>query len=326
MACLARACCSFSLVLLAAAASAQDANITQPVDDLERLLAAEPLVIHHAEISRPKAKGDITLKADVSFGGAPPLRVKLRKAEPGADSFNNVPRYDLAAYELQKLFIDPPEYVVPPTTLRMVALADFARYSPGVDRTFAPADQVLAVVQYWLSDITVIADVYDPARFESDAVYARHIGQLNVLTHLIQHRDSNVGNFLIGRAEQGPRVFSIDHGVAFSSPDSDRGELWKDMRVNRLPADTVMRLRAIKPDLLDAKLGVLAQWRLEGGAWVPAPLGPNLSPRRGVRRDGDQLQMGLTRIELKAIQRLLGRLLERIDRGEITTFEAPVPR
>ena len=83
--------------------AAQDANITQPVADLERLLAAEPLVITQAEISRPKAKGDITLKADVSFGGAPPLRVKLRKAEPGADSFNNVPRYDLAAYELQKL-------------------------------------------------------------------------------------------------------------------------------------------------------------------------------------------------------------------------------
>src|SRR6187455_3705265 len=80
------------LLAFGATAAAQDANITQPVADLERLLAAEPLVITQAEISRPKAKGDITLKADVSFGGAPPLRVKLRKSEPGADSFNNVPR------------------------------------------------------------------------------------------------------------------------------------------------------------------------------------------------------------------------------------------
>ena len=109
---------------VAATATAQDANITRPIDELERLLVAEPLVITSAEISRPTAKGDITLKADVSFGGAPPLRVKLRKSEPGANSFNNVPRYDLAAYELQKLFIDPPEYVVPPTALRMVALYD----------------------------------------------------------------------------------------------------------------------------------------------------------------------------------------------------------
>jgi len=173
------------LLALAFTAAAQDSNITQPIADLERLLAAEPLVITQAEISRPKAKGDITLKADVSFGGAPPLRVKLRKAEPGANTFNNVPRYDLAAYELQKLFIEPAEYVVPPTALRFVPLADFAKYQPDVARTFSSADQVLAVLQYWLSDIAVIADVYNPTRFSADPLYARHIGQLNVLTYLI---------------------------------------------------------------------------------------------------------------------------------------------
>ena len=227
------------LLALAVTAAAQDSNITQPIADLERLLAAEPLVITQAEISRPKAKGDITLKADVSFGGAPPLRVKLRKAEPGAEAFNNVPRYDLAAYELQKLFIDPAEYVVPPTALRFIPRADFAKYQPDVARTFSSADQVLAVLQYWLSDITVIADVYNPTRFATDPLYARHIGQLNVLTYLIAHRDSNVGNFLIGKTSTGARVFSIDHGVAFASEDSDRGEAWKVMRVDRLPADTV---------------------------------------------------------------------------------------
>ncbi|HEX9207296.1 MAG TPA: hypothetical protein VF851_03605 [Steroidobacteraceae bacterium] len=305
------------LLLVAATAGAQDANITQPIADLERILAAEPLVITHAEISRPKAKGDITLKADVAFGDAPPLRVKLRKAEPGADSFNNVPRYDLAAYELQKLFIDPPEYVVPPTALRMVPLADFAKYSPDVQRTFPPADQVLAVAQYWLSDIKVVADVYDPALFATDPVYARHIGQLNVLTYLIEHRDSNVGNFLIGRAERGARVFSIDHGVAFASIDSDRGELWKDLRVKQLPADTIARLRAITPEMLESRLGVLAQWRKQDGRFVAVPPGPNLAPKRGVRRSGDQLQMGLTSMEIQSIHRLLLRLLQRVDSGEI---------
>jgi hypothetical protein len=314
--------CTFLLLSIGAAAVAQDANVTRPVDELERLLAAEPLVIEQAEISRPKARGDITLKADVSFGGAPALRVKLRKAEPGAEEFNNVPRYDLAAYELQKLFLDPPEYVVPPTTLRFVPRADFAKYSPGVAATFPPADQVLAVVQYWLSDIKVIADVYDPGRFAADPVYARHIGQLNVLTYLIRHRDSNVGNFLIGRDERGARVFSIDHGVAFASVDSDRGRLWRDLRVSRLPADLVARLRDVTPEVLDSKLAVLAQWRLQDGAWVPTTPGTNLSPRRGVRRDGDALQMGLTKLEIQSIQRLLDRLLERVDRGEITTFTA----
>jgi hypothetical protein len=311
------------LLGLVATAAAQDSNITQPIADLERLLAAEPLVITQAEISRPKAKGDITLRADVSFGGAPPLRVKLRKAEPGANSFNNVPRYDLAAYELQKLFIDPPEYVVPPTALRMVPLADFARYSPGVERTFSSADQVLAVVQYWLSDITVIADVYDPARFDADPVYARHIGQLNVLTYLIEHGDANVGNFLIGKAATGARVFSIDHGVAFASEESDRSKVWKDMRVKRLPADTVDRLRKITPQLLQDRLGVLAQWQLQGAQFVPVAPEKNLSLNRGVRREGDDLQMGLTKSEISAVYRLLTRLIERIDAGEITVVAAP---
>lgn len=315
-----RATRTFLLLLAAGTAQGQDANITQPIAELERTLAAEPLVITHAEISRPKAKGDITLRADVAFGDAPPLRVKLRKAEPGAESFNNVPRYDLAAYELQKLFIDPPEYVVPPTALRMVPRADFAKYSPDVQKTFPPADQVLAVAQYWLSDIKVIADVYDPVRFAADPVYARHIGQLNVLTHLIQHRDSNVGNFLIGRAERGARVFSIDHGVAFASIDSDRGELWKDMRVTQLPADTIARLRVITPEQLESRLAVLAQWRMQDGQYVPVPLGPNLGARRGVRRVDGQLQMGLTSMEIQAIHRLLARLLQRIDKGEITAL------
>jgi hypothetical protein len=309
-------------LLLVAAATAQDANIKQPIEDLERLLAAEPLVITYAEISRPNAKGDITLRADVSFGGAEPLRVKLRKAEPGANSFNNVPRYDLAAYELQKLFLDPAEYVVPPTALRMVPLADFAKYSPGVKRTFPGADQVVAVVQYWLSDIKSIEDVFDSARFAADPAYARHIGQLNVLTYLIRHRDSNRGNFLIGKAEVGARVFSIDHGVAFASEDSDRGELWKDLRVNRLPADTVERLRRVTPQLLTERLAVLAQWQLEDGSFVPVAAGENLSQGNGVRREGKDLQMGLTKSEISSLNRLLKRLLEQVDRGEITLVPA----
>jgi hypothetical protein len=310
------------LPALAATAAAQDTNITQPVADLERLFAAEPLVIAHAEISRPKAKGDITLKADVSFGGAPPLRVKLRRADPGADSFNNVPRYDLAAYELQKLFLDPPEYLVPPTALRMVPVADFAKYVPDVVRTFSRADQVLAVVQYWLSDIKLVEDVYDPARFATDPLYARHIGQLNVLTYLIAHRDSNLGNFMIGKAEVGARLFSIDHGVAFASEESDRGELWNDVRVNRFPADTIERLRQISPQVLTDRLSVLAQWRVEGRSYVPVALGENLFESRGVRTKGEVLQMGLNKSEIREVYRRLTKLLERVDRGEITLVPA----
>jgi hypothetical protein len=317
--------CFAAALLTIASAAAQDANITQPPQELERLFAAEPLVIEQAEISRPKAQGDITLRAEVSFGGAPALRVKLRRAEPGAEAFNNVPRYDLAAYELQKLFLDPEEYVVPPTALRMVPLADFARFAPEVERTFRDADQVLCVVQYWLNDITNAQDIYYPARFAVDPLYARHIGQLNLLTYLIEHRDSNLGNFLIGRATTGQRVFSIDHGLAFASEGGDRGELWKVIRVDRFPADAVERLRAVTPELLKQRLGVLAQWRLENRAYVPVPTSDNLAASRGVRREDGVLQMGLTESEIMQVYRQLTRFLSQVDRGRLALVPEPGP-
>ena len=307
-------------VLACVAVPAQDLNIPRAADAIEHELASAPFRIVTAEISRPKAKGDITLKADVSFSDGPPYRVKLRRAVPGAEDFNNRPRYDLAAYELQKLFLEPAEYVVPPTALRMMPLAELQPHSPEAQPTFKGSDDVLVVLQYWLHEVKVIADVYDPERFATDPAYARHIGQLNVLTFLIEHGDSNVGNFLISRAEAGPRVFSIDNGVAFEFNESDRGQLWMKLRVDRLPADTVERLRAITAAELHGRLGVLAQWQLRDGRWVAMAPGENLAPARGVRKEGDVVQLGLRKSDIEQVARQLARLLKQVDDGKIATF------
>ena len=247
------------LVVAASAAGAQDANITFPVAELEHMLADDPFTIVSAEISRPKARGDITLKAEVSFDGRPPIRVKLRKAEPGADDFNNQPRYDIAAYRLQAMFLDPADYVVPPTALRFLPTEEFRKYSRDVERTFTGVDEALAVLQYWLQEVKVVEDVLSPTLYAADPMYARHVEQMNVLTWLIDHGDSNLGNFLISRSEQGARVFSVDNGVAFASGGSDRGRQWDEMRVSKLPAATVERLRRITAADLEAQLGVVAQ-------------------------------------------------------------------
>jgi hypothetical protein len=143
---------------------------------------------------------------------------------------------------------------------------------------------------------------------------------MNILTCLIQHRDSNAGNFLLGRTGPGPRVFSIDNGVAFASKDSDRGMLWKDLRVKRLPGDAVARLRGIRREDLEARLGVLAQWRMRDGHYVPVAPSGNLAPARGVRHRGDDLQMGLTEAEIADVFRQAQHLLARVDAGEIETF------
>ena len=202
----------------------------------------------------------------------------------------------------------------------MVPLDEFRKYSPDVRPTFRGSDDVLGVLQYWLQEVMVIEDVYDPARFASDPVYARHIGQLNIFTFLIEHGDSNVGNFLISRAPEGARVFSIDNGVAFAHNESDRGDLWKDLRVDRLPADAVQRLRALSERELEAQLAVLAQWELRDGHYVAVPLGESLSKYRGVRLKDDVVQLGLTGNEIRGVWRQIERLLKEIDNGKITTF------
>ncbi|RPH56704.1 MAG: hypothetical protein EHM89_15035 [Acidobacteria bacterium] len=314
---------TIATLIVAGPILAQDTNITMPVAELERMLADDPLKIVSADKSRPKAPGDITSKAEVSLGGREPFRVKLRRSEPGAEGFNNLPRYDLAAYAIQRLLMDPNEYVMPPTALRMIPVAEFKSHyhdPAAVKPTFKRADEVLCVVQYWLQNVTNPPDILDMKKFDTDAVYARHIGQLNVFTYLIEHRDSNQGNFLISKAEQGPRVFSIDHGVAFASLDSDRGTAWRDLRVDRLPKDTVERVRALDKDVLTSKLGVLGQWELRDGHYVPVPLTENIWPSRGVRIKDGVVQMGLTREEISAVARQVKRLLNKVDNGKVKVF------
>ena len=196
------------LLLQATIAAADPVNIDGDPLVIERTLATEPMKIVTAQISRPKAQGDITLKADVAFGDRAPMRVKLRKAMPGADTFNNVPRYDLAAYELQKLLVAPADFVVPPTALRMIPAAELRSYEE-VESTFVNSDDVLNVVQYWLKDIAVIEDVFDAAKFESDPVYAKHIGDLNIFTFLIWVTAIRTRAIsLISREPAGARVYS----------------------------------------------------------------------------------------------------------------------
>ena len=312
------------LALLAAATSsvvlAQDRHIVVPVGELESMMRSEPLRIESAEVSRPTLRGDITLKADVVFGERPPLLVKVRNAEPGAETFNNVPRYEIAAYELQKLLVDEAEYVVPPTALRMVPLEELREFAPKARATFFGADEVLCVVQYWLQDVAARTDVLDSERFETDAAYARHVGQLNVLTYLIEHADSNPGNFLVSAEPEGARVFSIDNGVAFASEVSDRGQLWRTMRVERLPADIVARLRQLTETDLMSRLGVLAQWELTDGHYVAVSPTDNLKSNIGVRRRAGTIQMGLTRGEITSVLSRAKRLLRMIDDAKISTY------
>jgi hypothetical protein len=306
-----------ALSVSAVPVAAQDANFTRPIPELEERLRTGVFEIQDWRGSR--AEGDRTARVLLAFSDSVHLLAKWGSAAPGASMFNNEPRFEVAAYELQKLFLEPAEYVVPPTVLRAFPLAWVKQHSPFAERTFRDVESVLVVLQYWMANVAP-DNLWDSRRAQQDTLYARYIGNFNVLTHLVRHNDSNIGNFLISGYEPAPRVFSVDNGVAFSAPRSDRGAAWRDMRVRRLPAHTVQRLRAITTDDLVNTLAVLAEFEVHGNLLVAVEAGENMDPRRGVRNRDGRVQLGLTQSEIDGVANRLRNLLSQIDRGRISEF------
>jgi hypothetical protein len=266
-----------------------------------------------------RAPGDRTQQVTLQYPDDTVIKVKWANAPRGGGTFNNEPRYERAAFVLQKMFLGDDEYVVPPTILRVFPLDYVRAHVPEIAPTFGKASSVLVALQYWVPQLTP-KNFWDEQRAESDTVYARRIGNMNILTYLIRHADANVGNFLISQVADDPRVYSVDNGVSFRSIPSNRGYEWRDLRVKRLPAATVERLRAITRADLDAALAVLAEFEIRDGVLVEVPPDENLSPGRGIRQSDGRIQLGLTQAEIGDVESRLRSLLRNVDSGKLTTF------
>ncbi len=318
MAGLAAAAVGAAGALAPAGVAAQDVNVLLPTDTIEARLAAGPFEILDRRGSR--FEGDRTSRVALSYPDGVMLVTKWARSAPGGETFNNNPRYELAAYEIQKLFLDESEYVVPPTVARAFPLDWYRELEPGATATFTGTQSVMVVLQYWLVNVTG-TDFWDEDRFQADTLYARHLANFNILTHLIFHGDQNAGNYLISRSPENPRVFSVDNGLAFSGEVSDRGHHWRRLRVDRLPASTVERLRGMTREELVRRLETVAEFRvLDDGTLEAVEPGPNLQPRRGVRRSEDRIQLGLTAREINGVWRRLEGLLRDVDRGDTGVF------
>ena len=298
-------------------AFAQDTNIIYPIDYIEELLVSDPYQIRIARDVRfkgDKTKTSIFVANDTTF-----IRIKFKSAVPGGEEFNNEPRYDVAAYRLQKLFLDPENYVVPPSLLRTMPLQNCQKIDENALATFQHCDDVILSIQYWMENLTH-EDIYNKNRFATDSLYARHFANFNIFTYLIKHNDSNVGNALISTDPNNPRVFAVDNDVAFAADMSARGTEWRNLKVKRLPKATIDRLREIQLEDLQRELSVVAQFQLVDGKLVPMELNETLNKSRGVRTQDGVVQFGLTEYEINQVYKRLEKLLEQVDSGKFQTF------
>ncbi len=278
---------------------------------------------------------ELTERKQTEYGGSGPSRLTLYfpkiersirfkwKAVPSEEleTVNNSPRKEIAAYEIQKLFLDPEDYVVPTTLLHCEPMGRYAAEQGALRPSMKGTDCVLGVLSVWLQDVTIAETLYEEARFTKEPDYAHYMANFNLLTYLIDHKDARESNFLVAKDSARRQVFSVDNGIAFQ-PFLYKffANNWNVIRVAGLREKYVERLRELEREDLDV-LGVVAQFEKdEGGVFVPVGHGDNLSPNEGVRLRGNVIQIGLARFEIEGVWRRIQRLLKEVDSGAIPVF------
>ncbi len=305
-------------------------NWPVPPERAESLLGDTPLDDENIEIvSMEGAGGGVTgaRRDEVRFKKAhEQLRLKWKTFPPGKlEGANNSPRRELAAYDVQKLFLDPEDYVVPTSVARCVPLEIYQRRNPGEPASVDGTECVLGLISLWMKDVEVPPELFEPARFRADPSYAYFLSNFNVLTYLIGHKDGRDGNFLVAKDPKRRQVFAVDNGVAF---DIAYGGMWfnwfvpnyNTIRIPAIRKDTVERLRGVRRADLDG-LGVLVQFeRNQAGLLENVPAGSNLDPKRPARIQDGTVQLGLKPDEIDDIWERIQDLLKDVDEGKLGTF------
>jgi len=314
------AACLLAAAVAGAQPSGPDGNIPLPAPQLEQRLLVEPFQV--VEVGKTSGGMMTTEKLTLLFpNDGMRIKAKWKAAPTGGEGWNNYPRREIGAYAVQQLFLDPDDYVVPPSVARCIPLADYepiqAKATPNIPHTRC----VLGTLSAWLSNVEEPKETYDVERFTRDPRFARLFGNLNILTYLIAHRDRRPSNFLISTDELNPQMFSVDNGIAF-------GDLlfnylnWQfdNIVIGSLPAAAVARLRAVTPERL-AQLEVLEDLQPDADGILRASSTTTpVDPKHGERADGKGIQIGLTTAEIKDLAQRIHDLLAKVDSGKLTVF------
>ena len=293
--------------------------------DLEILGSADPPTgIQGAQV--------LTLRV----GRLMPIVFRAKWRAHSTTTTRNSPRRELAAYAVQKLFLEPDEYVVPPSAPHCFPLEE---YRDRVDRkataTFAEAPCVYGILSYWLEDVQSLADAaeagwfhgqyrhaFDPQLFADNAAYRDSISRVNLLTYIIGHADSHAKNFVITSDSAAPLVYSVDNSLSLGLKKNkrlDRRHDWSRLMVPALPRSAIDRLREDTSDRIE-RLAAFAALEPEGDGMAPVDP-PEAEPdASGLAWADGRLRIGLTASEIGDLKVRVALLLQRIDRGEIALY------
>jgi hypothetical protein len=260
-------------------------------------------------------------KLTLRFTDGADVEVKWKPVPAGLDGWNNSPRKDLAAYEVQRLFLDPADYVVPATVVRCLPTEAFTRVGRRVRPNLKGTTCQLGEIGLWLHDVHIPERVYDPELFASDPVYAGHLADMNLLTYLIKHQDGRSGNFVLSNDPDNRRAYSIDNGIAFGAfIHNFFVENWNELRVPALRASAVERLRATPAESFETLAVVVEMQRDADGILQPAARTPSRQPEDGIYFGDGVLQLGLEREEIEELKVRRKELLDAVSAGRIKTF------
>jgi hypothetical protein len=292
--------------------------LSRPAADAARLLQAEPFELRGME----PAHGGVT-RVDHGHAYFPAkkvdLEVKWKVAPSGGEGWNNVPRKEVAAFVIQQWFLDPNDWIVPPTAIRCVPV-DAHRKILDAEPIVEDTRCVVGMLAAWLDQVRSPDEVLDLDRFRKEPEYARHRADLNLLAYLIDHRDGRLSNFLVPKDDDG-RIYLVDNGIAFGGVVWNYFvHNWNVIRVPALVRDRIDRLRRITAERVNA-LAVLTQLEVDArGQLEPAAPDPPWDPSAGARLRKGRAQFGLKADEIAGVAARLQELLARVDAGEIPVF------
>lgn len=306
------------------------------VEEAERMLESEHLVIRAAEQTTGGNQGVVALALEDDRGER--LKAKWRSA--ASESLFNTPAKELAAYHVQRLLLEPADYVVPPVAGHCFELD---HYRDAVLESATPlvgTRCVLGFLTYWLTSAITMPDarraglwpmppdgpgdddpqLFDPRRFAEDAVYRRNVAILNLVTHLVNNRDAHAGQFALYTAPW--HAFLVDNSLAFRAIPNPRTMFIQDLShivVPSIPGDVAARLVALERDELDA-LRVIEEYELRDGLLRRVEPGAPFGGDAFVRRSAERLQIGLPAIDVDELWTRIEALRRELDAGRLTTF------